>query len=56
MERKTFAFRLAAKSPGDTRKWQARDGVARAGCSQWGGTLYYREIKVPPHFDGGVFC
>lgn len=31
-ESKTFAFKLANKSE-KSKKWQARDGVATAGCS-----------------------
>jgi hypothetical protein len=33
MEKKTFAFRLAEERGKNGRKWQARDGVAVAGCT-----------------------
>lgn len=55
MEKKTFAFRLADKSPRDTGKWQAREGVALASCTD----------ALPPmgHYkynaggaDGRIWC
>jgi hypothetical protein len=52
MEKKTFAFKLADKTPKDG-KWQPREGVALAGCSevQW---MNYREARTAP--DNGIFC
>ncbi|HMG46082.1 MAG TPA: hypothetical protein VK614_01290 [Allosphingosinicella sp.] len=49
MEKKTFAFKLAARSPKDTGKWTARDGVALAGCSEVV-HMNYREG------DNSTFC
>jgi hypothetical protein len=53
MEKKTFAFKLADKTPKGPGKWQARDGVALAGCTEII-HMNYRELK--PNGDTGVFC
>ena len=53
MDRKTFAFKLAAKAAAETGKWKARDGVALASCSEII-HMNYRAIK--PNGDTGVFC
>jgi hypothetical protein len=49
MEKKTFAFKLADKTPKGAGKWKARDGVALAGCTEVV-HMNYRES------DTGVFC
>lgn len=50
MEKKTFAFKLAEKSPRDTGKWKARDGVAVAGCTD------FRFPNNLRYSDNGVYC
>lgn len=53
MEKKTFAFKLADKAAKGASKWQARDGVALAGCSEV--TLgNYRDTRRVG--DDGVYC
>jgi hypothetical protein len=56
MEKKTFAFKLADEGAKGARKWQARDGVALAGCT---------EVGIPPrtqwrdgfnHPDDWYYC
>jgi hypothetical protein len=56
MEKKTFAFKLADEGGKGARKWQARDGVALAGCT---------EVGTPPrtqwrdgfnHPDDWIYC
>lgn len=55
MEKKTFAFKLADESARGARKWQARDGIALAGCSgpvdEFGN---YRDRVTPT--DEGYYC
>lgn len=57
-KQKLFAFELAAKE--DAKKeqnaqWQARDGVAVAGCTDyiWEGNLRY---KGATGADKGIYC
>jgi len=54
MERKTFAFKLVDKRPNDPGKWQARDGIALASCSEitWPGN--YR--RWDGQRDSGSYC
>ncbi|WP_199611620.1 hypothetical protein [Flocculibacter collagenilyticus] len=51
-ENKLFAFKLAEKKDAkETKKWQARDGVATAGCSgMW--------ARGPSRWgsDTGMYC
>jgi hypothetical protein len=53
-KQKLFAFKLAAKeqrdAPSQPRKWQARDGVSLAGCSDPSHEGDFREG------DRGVWC
>lgn len=55
MERKTFAFRLAEKSPRDTGKWKAREGVSVAGCTDY---LFPDNLRysVGSGRDNGAYC
>jgi hypothetical protein len=54
MEKKTFAFKLAAEGSKGARKWQARDGVALAGCSLVDPRGQYRDSF---HIgDDGIYC
>lgn len=53
MERKTFAFKLADKRPSDTGKWQAREGVALASCSE---IIHSNYRAIKPNGDTGVYC
>jgi len=55
METKSFAFRLADRKPRDPGKWQARDGVAPAGCSQ-SSMLYWRQPYPGGQTHNGSFC
>ena len=57
---KTFAFKLAQKSQvksgSQSSQWKAREGVAVAGCTQYGhipGNLRY---KTASGSDYGVYC
>lgn len=58
--RKPFAFALATHENGERQssqddKWQARDGVALAGCTDPTGQYMPRySSRFNP--DGGVFC
>lgn len=55
---KLFAFKLVKKESAphkdEDRKWEARDGVATAGCSQ----VEYGEYRCDFNSwrDGGVYC
>jgi hypothetical protein len=53
MEKKTFAFRLADKAPKGDGKWQPREGVAMAACTEVQ-FMNYRDWRTGP--DNGVFC
>ncbi len=53
---KSFAFKLASETQKkDDRKpvWQARDGVAVAGCS---GPDARADRAFPYRRDGGIYC
>ncbi len=52
-EQKLFAFKLADKDQKSEKntKWKAREGVAIAGCTQWG--------HIPDNVrysDNGYYC
>lgn len=61
---KVFAFRLAdkrLKAPGASGKWQARDGVAIAGCSELPNSDYRADQLTWPYGppcppDTGYHC
>ena len=53
MEKKTFAFKLADKSPKGASKWSARDGVSLAGCSE---VTYGNYRSSSRTGDNGYFC
>ncbi len=55
MEKKTFAFRLADKSPRDTGKWQAREGVALASCTDARPDLGFFRYNIGGN-DTGAWC
>ncbi len=55
MEKKTFAFRLADKSPRDTGKWQAREGVALASCTDARPDLGFFKFNIGGN-DTGAWC
>ena len=55
MKSKTFAFKLADKRPLNTGKWQAREGVALASCTDTRppfGLYRYHTAGV----DNGAWC
>lgn len=58
-EKTVFAFKLATKQQAlvaqRETKWQAREGVALAGCSDPVGFGDYRESNGYNR-DGGVYC
>jgi len=59
IEKKSFAFRLAEKNESASGKWQARDGVALAGCTEAALGNYRDNIYGngrPAPEDGGLFC
>ncbi len=59
---KSFAFQLASKkdnAAGNDKKWQARDGIAVAGCTAVPGYEFREAINYSGHFlgrDKGYFC
>ena len=53
--KKTFAFQLASQQKTANTQWQARDGVAVAGCTDRIGAGSYRYNKTGSR-DGGVYC
>lgn len=52
MEKTTFAFKLADRDGKNFDKWKTRDGVALAGCTDFGGDL--RESKI--RLDDWYYC
>jgi hypothetical protein len=53
MEKKTFAFKLADVAAKGGSKWNARDGIALAGCSEVR-LGNYREATR--YGDNGIYC
>ena len=53
MEKKSFAFKLAEASSRGARKWQARDGVSVAGCSEVRFGNYRDSFKTA---DDWIYC
>ncbi|HEX9945966.1 MAG TPA: hypothetical protein VGA98_00340 [Allosphingosinicella sp.] len=54
MEKKTFAFKLADKTEKSASKWNARDGIALAGCTEYRFPGNYRYAGSGA--DNGVYC
>jgi hypothetical protein len=59
MSNKSFAFKLAEKRPAGSGKWQARDGVSLAACTevamgQWRSGSNYSGQFVG--HDKGYYC
>jgi hypothetical protein len=50
MEKKTFAFKLSDANTKGASKWNAREGVALAGCTEYRFPGNYR------YSDNGVYC
>ena len=59
-EKKAFAFKLAEKNSikledkVETPKWQAREGLSVAGCTDPAGQGNYRDYRTG--IDNGVWC
>lgn len=58
-EKKLFAFKVAEKTQQvkPEAKWQAKDGVASAGCTgPWARARTWRDYQYGSTSDSGMFC
>jgi hypothetical protein len=59
MSNKSFAFKLAEKRPDGSGKWQARDGVSLAACTEVANLQWRSGSNYSGQFvghDKGYYC